>query len=90
MCIRDSASGDHERPKIHIDLKVKEEEIYFSVFNSKPTAVLKDKTGYRKGIGVNNVKRQLALIYPEQHTLNINEQENSYTIALSIKREYAQ
>lgn len=79
------ASGDHERPKIYIDLLVDEKEINFSVFNTKPQAVRVDETGYKKGIGVNNVKRQLALLYPDQHTLVINEQKESYEIELSIQ-----
>ncbi len=80
------ASSDHQRPKIQIDLIVKEAEIHFSVFNTKPNSIAIDKTGYKKGIGVNNVKRQLALIYPNQHTLDIKEKENSYEVKLSIKK----
>lgn len=81
------ASSDHQRPKIQIDLIVEKEEINFNVFNTKPKAITVDKTGYRKGIGVNNVKRQLVLIYPNQHTLNIQEKENSYEVKLIIKKE---
>jgi len=80
------ASGDHERPKIYIDLMVDDKEIYFSVFNTKPDTILSDEKGYKKGIGVNNVKRQLALLYPNQHILKINEKKESYEIELSVKK----
>jgi len=81
------ASGDHKRPKIHINLMVTDIEIFFSVFNTKPQKTQSDISGYKKGIGVNNVKRQLTLLYPNQHTLEINDKEESYEIELCIKKE---
>ena len=63
-----------------------EKEIYFRVFNTKPDTILSDEKGYKKGIGVNNVKRQLDLLYPNQHTLKINEHKKSYEIELRIKK----
>ena len=78
MCIRDS-------PKIHIELMVDDKEIYFNVFNTKPPKIQLDRTGYKKGIGVDNIKRQLELIYADHHTLDIKDQADSYEIALSIQ-----
>ena len=36
------------------------------------------------GIGLTNVKRRLELLYPEQHTLNINNSNNKFTAMLRI------
>jgi len=58
------ASGDHGRPKIHIDLNVQKDQLVFEVFNTKPKVAQADKTNFKKGIGMNNVKRRLDLIYP--------------------------
>ncbi|WP_103867445.1 sensor histidine kinase [Aquimarina sp. I32.4] len=38
----------------------------------------------RSGIGLQNVKKRLALMYPEKHQLNINKMENSYNVQLII------
>ncbi len=78
------ASGDHGRPKIHIDLKVKNDQLQFEVFNSKPKVAQTDKTNFKKGIGMNNVKRQLVLLYSNQHQFNIQETVDSYKVILEI------
>jgi len=78
------ASGDHGRPKIHIDLRVKNDQLQFEVFNSKPKVAQKDKTNFKKGIGMNNVKRQLVLLYANQHQFNIQETIDSYRVVLEI------
>jgi len=78
------ASGDHGRPKIHIDLTVKKDRLAFEVFNTKPKATQADKTNFKKGIGMNNVKRQLDLIYPNQHTFKIEETSATYKVNLTI------
>lgn len=78
------ASGDHGRPKIHIDLRVQKDQLTFEVFNSKPKATQADKTNFKKGIGMNNVKRQLDLIYPNQHEFKIEETQDTYKVNLSI------
>jgi LytS/YehU family sensor histidine kinase len=36
------------------------------------------------GIGINNVKRRLALLYPNKHQLNISNKENTYKVSLHI------
>lgn len=78
------ASGDHGRPKIQIDLRVKKEQLFFKVFNTKPKVAQVDKTNFKKGIGSNNVKRQLELIYPNQHQLKTVEQSETYEVTLDI------
>jgi len=36
------------------------------------------------GIGINNAKRRLALLYPGMHQLNITSQDNTYQVSLHI------
>ncbi len=83
------ASGDHGRPKIHIDLKVENDQLLFEVFNTKPKVVQMDKTNFKKGIGMNNVKRQLVLIYPKQHQYKVEETEDTYKALLTIDLQLA-
>jgi sensor histidine kinase YesM len=36
------------------------------------------------GVGLNNVKRRLALLYPEAYTLEIKRENTNFTVDLSI------
>lgn len=78
------ASGDIGRPQIHIRLEVKEQSLRFRVFNTKPRRTQADETRYKKGIGVRNIKRQLALIYPGRHELKIRDEADTYEVRLWI------
>ncbi|WP_187388326.1 sensor histidine kinase [Seonamhaeicola marinus] len=78
------ASGTVTKPKIEIELMVKENQLHFSVKNTKPGITKNDHTKYKDGIGLNNTKNQLHLIYPMEHVLHIIEDNNSYKIELRI------
>ena len=56
----------------------------FKVFNTRSTAPEKN-IPKKKGIGVTNVKKQLALIYPNKHTYQVEELEDSYMVNLRIE-----
>lgn len=67
---------------IEMTLSSNEKEIRFFIKNSIPTNHLsKDKVG---GIGLNNVKRQLELTYPNQHQLEINPSDAVFEVQLII------
>lgn len=66
---------------IRINLTVTEHSIVFSVRNSKRNKTLKDVVG---GIGLHNLTRRLALIYPNQYTLDIHELPESFQAELTI------
>lgn len=68
---------------IKISVFVSESEICLTVFNNK---VIDQKTQITEGgIGLENVKKRLDLLYPKQHELAINEEKESYSILLKIK-----
>jgi two-component system LytT family sensor kinase len=68
--------------QVTIILAVKDEELNFSVYNSKWNDV--DQAGKSNGIGLKNIQRQLELIYPDNHSIHIDDQENSYFVRLKI------
>lgn len=72
--------NDAENP-ISIYLCITESDFQFKVSNKKNNDY-KDKTG---GIGLANVQRRLALIYPDQHRLCISDENDTFTVNLSIK-----
>lgn len=81
------ASGNPIDPKIHIDLKVENAQLFFKVFNTKTSWVKEEgKNNSRKSkqIGTINLKRQLELNYPHQYKLEVRETKKSYTVILNI------
>lgn len=79
--IKHGAQATNEDSTIEINASVKNDELRFSVLNSKPSTTI---TSERKGMGLENVKRRLNLLYPNAHTLEINDQENEYQVLLTI------
>ncbi len=71
--------SDPQHPVI-INLQVDGDRLVFKCFNKK-NGFEKDKTG---GIGLGNVCRRLELLYPQKHVLNVNDQEESFEIELSL------
>lgn len=69
--------------QLDIKLVAKENEIDFSVYNSKWHD--QKQSGNPHGIGLKNIQRQLELIYPSNHRMNISDGENSYHVDLNIK-----
>ncbi len=83
------ASGDIDHPKITIDIKEKQEEIHCEVWNTKSKYNGELNDAYKKGIGMKNIRRQLDLIYPNNHNLLIEDGKNSYCVKLTIKPTFA-
>lgn len=69
---------------IHISLSESDDFLSIKVHNSKParTSQHGDDT---KQVGLDNLKKQLELLYPNAHSLDIQDESNSYTAALSLK-----
>lgn len=68
---------------IHIFLSVTKETIYFKIENSLPKqAFSKDEVG---GIGLENVQKRLAILYPTNHELIIGEKKDTFEVELTIK-----
>jgi len=68
-----------------IDLKIKLEEknFIFDLRNSIPDVLpAKDRQG---GIGLDNVKRRLELIYPKKYQLDINKGEKEFSVYLKLE-----
>ncbi len=74
---------DIEKPSyVHLDFNVYKNELHFKCINSKPLlTVTKKDVG---GLGLANVRRRLELIYPKRHTLQMNDNTESYNVSLTI------
>jgi LytS/YehU family sensor histidine kinase len=72
-----------ETPYIHIELTIAERRLQFMVKNNKGKAAEAVTEEY-SGIGLENVRRRLALLYPQKHQLTVDENEDWYTIILQL------
>lgn len=75
--------GSSEDAFVKIELNV-EEQITFDVRNNMGQVDDMEQGKYG-GIGLENVKRRLALIYPNRHQLEINTLENEFQVKLILK-----
>ena len=76
-------TGFKQNSEITIELKAKNELLEFMVSNYYDSSIqqVKDKTS---GIGLQNVKRRLDLLYTGQHSLSIEHKDNYFTVKLQL------
>jgi two-component system LytT family sensor kinase len=72
-----------ESSPIRILLEIKEDSMYFSVINHKHINTSL-KVADNTGIGINNTKRRLDLLYEDNHTLTIDDKAGEFTVNLKI------
>jgi two-component system, LytTR family, sensor kinase len=75
------ANRSIEKAFINIKLTTQNNQIEFEVENNKP--VLLEKQSKMGGIGLKNISRRLALLYPD-HRLTITDNESVYKITLRL------
>jgi two-component system LytT family sensor kinase len=67
---------------VKLDMNRSNGHFNFSIENSKE---LERTTELHGGIGLNNVKRRLELLYPDKHKLSIDNNDNTYKVDLELK-----
>lgn len=71
---------------VNIDLLLKETSIEMTIENSKPPSIPKKNPSKKSGgIGLENVKRRLKLLYPQRHKLDIEAKPNTFKVYLNIQ-----
>ncbi|WP_420322565.1 sensor histidine kinase [Flagellimonas sp.] len=85
--VKHGAQSTNEQSEITVVAAIKGAVFHFQITNSKPNM---NTTLDRKGLGLENVKRRLNLLYPNSHTLEIKDTEKSYYVNLSIDLKHAQ
>jgi two-component system, LytTR family, sensor kinase len=79
-CFKHGASRDTGRPWISLSLKVEEGWLKFSAANSK----IPDHVTASPGIGIENARKRLELLYPQRHRLIINDESVQYSVSIEI------
>jgi LytS/YehU family sensor histidine kinase len=68
---------------ITISIKIEEMQLIFECKNSLFPAAQDEKNA--AGIGLENVRKRLSLLFPERHKLSIIQTENTFDVFLSIQ-----
>ena len=64
-----------------MDLTETKKEVNFVIENNFEL----QETTLNEGIGLKNLERRLALVYPKKHSLTFDVDNNKYTVNLSLK-----
>ncbi|MEO7801665.1 MAG: histidine kinase [Ginsengibacter sp.] len=68
--------------EVAIDITRKDGQMQFSVYNTIDD--VKTTENKHEGIGLNNVKKRLQLLYPGEHELNITQKDDGFNVALKL------
>lgn len=71
-----------EESFINISVEVENKRLLFGCRNSKPTQP--QKSNEKGGMGLQNVRQRLELLYEDDYTLSINDAEKTYEVKLDI------
>lgn len=74
---------------INIKFEVTPRHLIFTIENNKPSVKLSERDDYQGGIGIENVKKRLNLLYPGKHQLTI-EENDTFLVTLTILWEEPQ
>ncbi|MEM7280878.1 MAG: histidine kinase [Pseudomonadota bacterium] len=78
------ASQALERATVALSLVASNGRVEFEVSNTKPSINDSLSETLESGIGLSNLRRQLSLLYPDTHQLDVLETAGLYTVRLSI------
>jgi two-component system LytT family sensor kinase len=79
-CFKHGELSDPVAP-LHIRLRIDDNRLYFYTFNKKRTGP-KEKT---TSIGLANTRKRLEVIYPNRHSLTVEDGSDSYTCTLLLE-----
>jgi len=79
-------NAENGKNRVFVSIEDKDNQFRFKCVNTVDSNAL-DKDNLEKGrngIGLLNVKKRLALLYPERHKLEVNIENKEYKVSLSI------
>ena len=76
--------GNVDKPRVHISLEIAKEKLRFQVINSHGKGDEVDLEP-KKGIGIENTRQRLDLLYPGRHQLEIGEEADTFAVKLNLE-----
>jgi LytS/YehU family sensor histidine kinase len=83
-CFKHGTSNMLEQPWLNLQIHLKEDRMEMRLMNGKA----KEKTQFSNfGIGIENVRKRLQLLYPDRYTLKIMNEEEVFVVTLTLQLE---
>ena len=76
--------GNVDKPRVHISLEIAQEKLRFQVINSHGKGDEVDLEP-KKGIGIENTRQRLDLLYPGRYQLEIGEKADTFAVKLNLE-----
>lgn len=80
-------SSSAEDGFVDVNINVTDHHLQFMISNSKPEGTRSAEKALPGGIGLENVKKRLELLYPERYELYVEGKNDSYEVRLEINLE---
>jgi len=74
-----------DRPWIELHVSVEGNSLRFELGNSRPSHPASQNN--KNGIGLNNIRKRLQLLYPERHLLKIEPGEETFFVTMNVPLE---
>jgi two-component system LytT family sensor kinase len=82
-CFKHGLGGNDKAGRVHIDIEIADDQIRFTAENGKAgRGQVDDNTG--TGVGLENLQRRLALLYPGRHRLTVVEEEDTHRVEMAL------
>jgi sensor histidine kinase YesM len=82
-CFKHGTSNVLENPWINLTIELKDTTLVMKLMNGK--VPMKGKEQKRSGIGINNVRKRLDLLYKDRYDLQIREEEEVFVVDLRVE-----
>lgn len=82
-CFKHGTSMMRGKQWMQLSIITKDNVLDFTLTNSKPPVTVQNTN--KSGIGLMNVKKRLALLYPGKHELTINSNESVFSVRLTLQ-----
>ena len=76
--------GGSDSGYVQIKIEISGKILNFEIENSKGTSIQLSDSKY-KGIGIENVRKRLELIYENQHLLKISDARDKFSVLLQLQ-----
>jgi LytS/YehU family sensor histidine kinase len=84
-CFKHGASNLLDQPWVNLQVRVEGQQVQVKLLNGKP-AEMTGENGH-EGIGLDNVRKRLDLIYPGRYEFTINNEADVFIVNLKVELE---